>query len=89
MSKQTTPIPISRRKILMGCVYLVAAAALTETYAANPKERDNLMTANTTDAMMAQTQSEEGKNKEIIHEGFAKWANGTGSFFDLLADDVE
>ena len=38
---------------------------------------------------MAQTQSGEGKNKEIIHEGFAKWANGTGNFFDLLADDVE
>ena len=38
---------------------------------------------------MAQTQSDEGKNKEIIHEGFAKWANGTGNFFDLLADDVE
>jgi uncharacterized protein len=39
--------------------------------------------------MMAQTQSDEGKNKEIIHEDFAKWANGTGNFFDLLADDVE
>jgi uncharacterized protein len=39
--------------------------------------------------MMAQTQSDEGKNKEIIHEGFAKLANGTGNFFDLLADDVE
>lgn len=38
---------------------------------------------------MAQTQSDEGKNKEIIHEGFAKWANGTGNFFDPLADDVE
>ena len=38
---------------------------------------------------MAQTQSDEGKNKEIIHEGFAKWANGTGNFFDLLTDDVE
>ena len=39
--------------------------------------------------MMAQTQFNEGENKEIIHEGFAKWANGTGNFFDLLADDAE
>lgn len=38
---------------------------------------------------MAQTQSNEGRNKEIIYEGFAKWTNGTGNFFDLLADDVE
>lgn len=38
---------------------------------------------------MAQKESDEGKNKEIIHEGFAKWANGTGNFFDLLTDDVE
>ena len=27
-------------------------------------------------------------NKEIIKEGFAKWASGTGNFFDLLADDM-
>jgi uncharacterized protein len=27
-------------------------------------------------------------NKEIIKEGFAEWANGTGNFFDLLTDDV-
>lgn len=38
---------------------------------------------------MAQTQSDESKNKEIIHEAFTKWANGTGNFFDLLADDAE
>lgn len=38
---------------------------------------------------MAQTQSDKDKIKEIIREGFAKWANGTGSCFDLLADDVE
>ena len=68
---------------------MVVAAAVTATYAANLKEGDNIMTANTTDTMTAQTQSEEGKNKEIIHEGFARWANGTGSFFDLLADDME
>jgi hypothetical protein len=41
------------------------------------------MTTIMTDAMIAQTQSDEGKNKEIIHENFAKWANGTGNFFDL------
>ncbi|AAM04423.1 predicted protein [Methanosarcina acetivorans C2A] len=39
--------------------------------------------------MMAQTQSDEDKNKEIVHEGFTKWANGTGDVFDLLADDME
>lgn len=27
-------------------------------------------------------------NKEIIKEGFTKWASGTGNFFDLLADDM-
>ena len=31
----------------------------------------------------------EDKNKEIVKEGFAKWANGTGSFFDLLAENAE
>jgi ketosteroid isomerase-like protein len=45
--------------------------------------------SNRKNKMMAQTQSEESKNKEIIHEGFAKWANGTGDVFDLLADDME
>ncbi|MBD2099776.1 nuclear transport factor 2 family protein [Leptolyngbya sp. FACHB-261] len=34
-------------------------------------------------------QSDEVKNKEIVRQGFARWASGTGSFFDLLADDVE
>lgn len=28
-------------------------------------------------------------NKEIVKEGFAKWTNHTGNFFDLLADDVQ
>ena len=28
-------------------------------------------------------------NKELVSESFAKWANGTGSFFDLLADDLQ
>ena len=29
------------------------------------------------------------ENKQLIQEGFDKWANNTGSFFDLLADDVQ
>jgi ketosteroid isomerase-like protein len=33
----------------------------------------------------AQTQSE---NKKIVNAGFERWANGKGSFFDLLTDDV-
>jgi hypothetical protein len=28
-------------------------------------------------------------NKKVIREGFDKWASGTGSFFDLLADDMQ
>lgn len=28
-------------------------------------------------------------NKRIIRDGFNKWANGSGSFFDLLADDLQ
>lgn len=28
-------------------------------------------------------------NKKIIQAGFDRWAKGTGSFFDLLADDVK
>jgi ketosteroid isomerase-like protein len=28
------------------------------------------------------------KNKQLIQKGFDQWANGSGSFFDLLADDV-
>ncbi|AKB38065.1 hypothetical protein MSSAC_3475 [Methanosarcina siciliae C2J] len=45
--------------------------------------------SNRKNKMMAQTQSDEGKNKEIINEGFAKWASGTGDVFDLLTDDME
>jgi ketosteroid isomerase-like protein len=29
------------------------------------------------------------ENKKIIQQGFENWANGTGSFFDLLVDDVQ
>jgi hypothetical protein len=28
-------------------------------------------------------------NKRLVKDGFDKWANGTGSFFDLLADDLQ
>jgi ketosteroid isomerase-like protein len=28
------------------------------------------------------------KNKKLIQDGFENWANGTGNFFDLLADNV-
>jgi len=28
------------------------------------------------------------RNKKLIMQGFQRWANGTGSFFDLLADDA-
>ncbi|WP_231589915.1 nuclear transport factor 2 family protein [Methanosarcina siciliae] len=45
--------------------------------------------SNRKNKMMAQTQSDEGKNKEIINEGFAKWASGAGDVFDLLTDDME
>lgn len=41
-------------------------------------------------AVAAQGQSTGGtmSNKQIIQEAFDKWANGTGSFFDLLTDDM-
>jgi hypothetical protein len=29
------------------------------------------------------------ENKELIRQGYENWANGTGSFFNLLADDVQ
>lgn len=29
------------------------------------------------------------ENKEIVRQGFTTWANHTGNFFDLLADDVQ
>ena len=28
------------------------------------------------------------KSKQLIQKGFDQWANGSASFFDLLADDV-
>jgi ketosteroid isomerase-like protein len=29
------------------------------------------------------------RNKQLIRDGFNKWAGKTGNFFDLLADDVQ
>ena len=29
------------------------------------------------------------ENKRLIQQGYDNWANGTGSFFDLLAEDVQ
>jgi ketosteroid isomerase-like protein len=29
------------------------------------------------------------ENKQLIQNGFDSWANKTGNFFDLLADDVQ
>jgi hypothetical protein len=28
-------------------------------------------------------------NKKIVQDGFDRWANGTGNFFDLLVSDVQ
>jgi hypothetical protein len=32
-------------------------------------------------SVVAQTQIDKDKNKEIVQEGFAEWVNRTGSFF--------
>ncbi|WP_375419412.1 nuclear transport factor 2 family protein [uncultured Hymenobacter sp.] len=33
--------------------------------------------------------SPETHNKQLIQQAFARWAAGTGNFFDLLTDDVQ
>jgi ketosteroid isomerase-like protein len=33
--------------------------------------------------------SQHEQNKKLIQEGFDRWANNQGSFFDLLSDDIE
>jgi ketosteroid isomerase-like protein len=38
---------------------------------------------------LAQTGEVQGTNKAIIHRAFDAWAAGTGSPYDLLADDVK
>jgi uncharacterized protein len=80
MNKQpTTKARIPRRSLLIGCGFIAAAVAPLPSTATNLKQRGNSTTA----------QFDENKNKKIIREGFAKWSNSTGNFFDLLADDVE
>lgn len=37
--------------------------------------------------MDASTQQQ--RNKKLIQEGFDRWANNQGSFYDLLSDDAE
>jgi hypothetical protein len=44
-----------------------------------------LMTVAAVVTTMAQTPAD---NKRIIKAGFDRWAQGTGSFFDLLTDDM-
>lgn len=39
--------------------------------------------------MAQQNNLQEDNNKQMIKDGFEKWANGKGSFFDLLADDAK
>jgi ketosteroid isomerase-like protein len=45
-----------------------------------------LMTVAAVVTTMAQTPAD---NKRIIKAGFDRWAQGTGSFFDLLTDDMQ
>ena len=42
----------------------------------------------TTNAQNRNSNSMEN-NKKIVQQGFDKWTNSTGSFFDLLADNVQ
>ncbi|MEA5403190.1 nuclear transport factor 2 family protein [Arcicella sp. DC2W] len=39
-------------------------------------------------SMAQQNSLQQDSNRQLIKEGFEKWANGSGSFFDLLAEDV-
>ncbi|MEW6144236.1 MAG: nuclear transport factor 2 family protein [Thermodesulfobacteriota bacterium] len=78
------------------CSALFAAAVVPDaTDVANLKLQNSLKAVPTFVVAEAIAQSEEetdnmeDKNKEIVREGFAKWANGTGSFFDLLTEDAE
>lgn len=76
-------------------VLLAAMAMLPAKNAPNLKEGDNFGAAYSVGAEVAYAQTTEGddtmeeKNKEIVSKGFADWANGTGSFFDLLDENVE
>ncbi len=86
---------IFHRGILTGFVALTAIAMLPAINAPNLKEGDNFGPAYSVGAEAAHAQTTEGddtmeeKNKEIISKAFADWANGTGSFFDLLDENAE
>ena len=83
------------RGILTGFVLLAAIAVLPAKNAPNLKAGDNFGAVYSVGAAVAYAQTTEGddtmeeKNKEIVSKGFADWANGTGSFFDLLDENVE
>jgi hypothetical protein len=85
MNKQSRHGYILPQDIDRRCLHSSRVPAIS---AANLKQGEDSKKPDTT-GKMAETQSDEYKNKEIVREGFARWANGTGSFFDLLADDVE
>lgn len=84
-----------RRRILTGSVLLALIAGFTAMDASSLKAGDNLRAIYSVGAAEAHAQTTEGgdsmeeKNKEIVSKGFADWANGTGSFFDLLDENVE
>lgn len=86
---------ILRRGILTGSVLLAAIAVLTAMDKPGLKTGDNFRAVYSVGAAEAHAQTTEGsdsveeKNKEIVSKGFADWANGTGSFFDLLDENVE
>lgn len=42
-----------------------------------------------TSIAMAQQKPDATFNKQIVREQFDRWVNGSGNFFDLLADNVE
>lgn len=93
--KHSGPRGIIHLGILTGFVLLAAMAMLPAKNAPNLKEGDNFGAAYSVGAAVAHAQTTEGddtmeeKNKEIVSKGFADWANGTGSFFDLLDENVE
>lgn len=45
-------------------------------------------TANDKGTIMASSTTEQERNKAIVRERFAAWTNGTGSPFELLAEDA-
>ncbi|MCC5661416.1 nuclear transport factor 2 family protein [Nostoc sp. XA010] len=64
---------------LIGFGLMIATAVPVASATAEPKQAE----------IRKIVQSNQSQNKEIVRVGFAKWANNTGSIFDLLADDAE